>query len=314
MKQRSWIPSSAAALRHFLVSALVLSVFFSAVPASGEAPQYLENQWNYVDMSMDISRGIPEDVIGRLARIRENGVLTVATSPYYAPQEFIDPSREGQECYVGADMELARLIALRMGVRLEIVPMEFTEVISSVAEGGYDLAISALSYTYGRSAILELSKGYYYTDEQTASGLLIRGEDSDTILSLDDLARRDIVAQSGSLQETLAAENITLYHKFRRLPSAEDVYTAVMTGEADAGIVDIGIARTYLESNPDCGLIIVPDIIFPMQSQYAGDRVAAPKGEIQLICFVNGVIDEVLASGQYKKWFEEYARYNASET
>ena len=43
-----------------------------------------------------------------------------------------------------------------------------------------------------------------------------------------------------------------------------------------------------------------------MEEAFRGDRIAAKKGEIQLICFVNGVIDEVLESGQYEEWLEIY--------
>ena len=93
----------------------------------GEAEsQYLENAWNFVDASMDVSAGIPADARGVLADIREAGVLRVATEPYFPPQEFIDPDLEGQDSYVGADMALARLIASRMGVALQIVPMDFS--------------------------------------------------------------------------------------------------------------------------------------------------------------------------------------------
>ena len=43
-----------------------------------------------------------------------------------------------------------------------------------------------------------------------------------------------------------------------------------------------------------------------------GDRIAAREGEGRLIAFVNGVIDEVLASGAYMEWYEEAAaRANA---
>ncbi len=299
--------------RRLLALAAALLLLCSACASAEEEQQYIENAWNYVDGSMDVSAGIPEAATGRLARIRSLGKLTVATSPYYAPQEFIDESKAGQERFAGADMELARLIAQRMGVELEIVPMAFTEVISSVADGEYDLAISALSFTSGRSVILEMSKGYYYTDEQTASGLVIRAEDAERIRSADDLAQCDIVAQRGSLQETMAAENIAAYRKFRRLPSVEDVYEAVQEGRADAGIVDLGIARTHIGNEPDCGLAIVPDTSFLLKPQYTGDRVAAQKGEIELIYFVNGVIDEVLASGRYKEWFETYAQYYAAQ-
>lgn len=38
-------------------------------------------------------------------------------------------------------------IADKLGVELKIVPLEFAAVLSSVTEGKYDLAISALAYT-----------------------------------------------------------------------------------------------------------------------------------------------------------------------
>lgn len=294
---------------------LLLCLAAIAVLAAGglaeEAPQYIENEWNYVDGSMDVSGGIPENAGGRLFRIRESGKLTVATEPYFPPQEFIDDTREGQARFVGADMELARLIAERMGVELEIVPLEFAEVLSSVAEGEYDLAITALSFTSGRSTVLEMSKGYYFSAEPASSGLLIREERAEDIRSIEDTAGLDIAAMSGSVQETMAAEGITQYRQFRRLTSDSDVYRAVMEGTTDIGVVDLENARAYIENHPGCGLAIVPDVYFSLLPQYQGDRVAAKKGELELIYFVNGVIDEVLESGQYDRWFDEYARLEA---
>ena len=274
---------------------------------------YIENEWNYVDGSMDVSKGIPEDASGRLAMIRDSGKLTVATEPYYPPQEFIDETQTGQARFIGADMELARLIARRMGVELEIVPLEFTEVLSQVANGKYDLAISALSFTSARAAVLEMSKGYYFTNEPASTGILIREKDADVIRGVDDLAERDLAAQSGSLQETMAVESIAFYRMFRRLSSVNAVYAAVENGNVDAGIVDLKNAHAYIENHPGCGLTIVPDVYFSLQPQYQGDRIAAEKGEIELMYFVNGVIDEVLESGQYDKWFDEFAEYAAAQ-
>ena len=295
------------ALTALLLAAIVLPC------VAEEAQIFIENEWNFVDGSMDVSNGIPEDTVGRLARIRAAGKLTVATEPYFPPQEFIDDTLEGQARFVGADMELARLIAERMGVELEIVPLEFTEVLSSVADGKYDLAVSALSFTSGRAAVLEMSKGYYFSSEAASCGLVIREENSESIQSVEDLAERDIVAQSGSLQESMAAESIPFYRKFRRLSTVNDVYEAVAAGREDAGVVDLENARGYIDSHPGCGLVIVPNVFFALAPQYEGDRVAAPKGEIELIYFVNGVIDEVLESGAYDRWFEQYARYETVE-
>lgn len=296
--------------------AVLLAALMALMPlgmAEEEAPMYVRNEWNYVDGSMDVSGGIPEDATGRLGRIRALGRLTVATEPYFPPQEFIDESKTGQERFVGADMELARLIAERLGVELQIVPLEFTDVLSGVADGKYDLAISALSFTSGRAAVMEMSKGYYFTHEPASSGLVIREADAEKIRSVEDLSARDIVAQSGSLQESMAVENIPFYRKFRRLPAVNEVYATVMADKADAAILDVENARAYINNHPGCGLMIVPDVYFDLQPQFEGDRVAAPKGELELMYFVNGVIDEVVASGQYDRWFEDYARYDAAQ-
>lgn len=269
--------------------------------------RYRENQWNYVDESMDISGGIPEDAGGTLARIRKNGKLTVATEPFFAPYEFIDPKLLGQDQYAGADMELARLIAKRMGVELEIVPLEFTEVLSSISAGKYDLAVSGLSYTPGRASVMEMSKGYHFSTGDAEVGLMIRSEDADEICSIDDLQDKDLIAQSGSLQELLVAQNVVLYRQFMRVPSVQDVYDALESGRADAAGVDINSARMYIENNPDCGLTLIEGIEFRLEEQFQGDRIAGVKDDLELMYFVNGVIDEVLASGQYEEWFDEAA-------
>ncbi|MBQ9009547.1 MAG: amino acid ABC transporter substrate-binding protein [Clostridia bacterium] len=288
----------------------VLLLLFALLPVGmAEEMQFMENEYNFVDGSMDVSGGIPETVDESLRRIRDSGVLRVATEPYFAPQEFIDPSLEGQDQYVGADIELAKRIAERMGVRLEIVPMEFTEVLPAVADGLCDLAISGLAFTPGRASQVELSKGYHYTTENTGSRLLIREEDRDAITCVEDLAKRKIAAQRGSLQETLMADNVPEYQEFRRLSTSEEVYEALRTGAVDAIAVDYENVLAYIEANPDCGLMVVPGIEFVLEPQFDGDRVAGKKDCLVLMYFVNGVIDEVLLDGTYQKWFDEYSVY-----
>lgn len=299
MKRSGTISRSALAL------CLALALAACCAAAEDAGSPYTENEWNYVDGSIDVSGGIPEDAEGVLWSIREAGVLRVATEPYFPPQEFIDPEKGGQESYVGSDMEMARRIAQRMGVELEIVPMDFTEVLDAVASGSCDLAISALSFTPGRAAQVTMSKGYYFSEQGAGGGLLIRAEDADAIKGVEDLAGRDIVAQSLSLQEVLMSENVQHYHQYRRLPQIKDVYDAVAGGLADAAMVDVGSAESYIAANPNCGLMLVPGAFFSLGEQYEGDRVAARKGEVQLMYFVNGVIDELLASGEYDAWYEE---------
>ena len=292
------------------ISVLCLSLLI--MPTLAEETVFVENEWGFVDQSIDISHGIPEDASGVLDRIRRNGVLRVATEPYFAPQEFIDPEKEGQNQFVGADMKLAALIADRMGVRLDVIPMDFTDVLPALAEDKCDLTVSAIAFTPGRAGAYTLSKGYYFTESEASTTMMIREADKESITSLEDLSKKILAAQSTSLQESLAIRHVNQYAEFRRLSSVQDVYDAIKNGTADAGFVDMETAQNYIKNNPGSGLMLVSSVQFALEEQDLGDRICAKKGELQLICFVNGVIDEVIADGSYDRWIEE-AQKRAAE-
>lgn len=291
----------------FLLLAVVIlsAAVGTAVLAEETEEQYIKNEWNFVDGSMDVSQGIPDNASGVLANIRDARTLRVATDPYFPPQEFIDPAKVGQNRFAGSDIKLAQLIADRMGVTLEIIPMDFTEVLPSLNDNICDLAISALAFVPARASAYELSKGYYFSEDNAGSGILIRAEDSERLKSIEDFSDKVIAAERSSLQESLMAENFPKYKEFIRFGSLQEAYTALKKGKVDAVMVDSETAQNYIEKDPEKGLMLIPDISFTLEEQFKGDRIAAKKGQIQLIYFVNGVIDEVVESGQYMEWYRE---------
>ena len=288
-----------------LAAVCMLCVF--AAWAEDMSGEYVENEWNYVDQSMDVSQGIPENAVGVLARIREAGVLRVAIEPYFPPQEFMDESLPEGEQIVGPDVELARLIAEKMGVELRLVPMDFSLVLPSVNDGDCDLVVSALMYTPGRAVTNTFSKGYYYGDDDSTVGILVQTKNLESIKAFSDLWDKIIVAQSGSLHEAIAAEKIVDYHEFRRMNTIQEVYLAVANSWADAAVVNVAAAKAYIATHPQ--LALVPDLQLQIAKEMQGDRIAAKKGEVELIAFVNGVIDEVLADGRYIEWMKTYEEY-----
>lgn len=248
----------------------------------------------------------------RLEEIKARGYLEVATEPYFAPNEFIDPSKEGDDRYVGADMELAHYIADALGVECRIIPLDFTAVLSSVTEGKYDMAISALAYTPARAEAMELSKGYYYDEETVWYGLLVREEDLDEIQSAEGLGDKVIVVQSGSLQEMFAQEQVPAYKEMKRVSATTDGFLMVQENKADACITAGATAELYLEANPDCGMAIVPDFRFVVDESTQGTRIGMKKGETELLEEVNRIIDQMTEEGLYEEWYEEYSQYAAS--
>ena len=248
---------------------------------------------------------------GKLKEILDRGYLTVATEPYFAPNEFIDPSKQGDEQYVGSDIELAKYIAEKLGVECRIVPLEFSAVLSSVQEGKYDLAISCLAYTPAREEAINLSKGYYFSKTSKGHGLVIREEDKETIKGPDDLADKVVVVQSGSLQEALFNEQVKKCRELKRVSATTDGYLMVQEGKADAIIAALGNAELYMEANSGSGLYAVEGFQFELGEKYDGTRIGIKKGETALTTVINEIIDGILESGEYEAWYEEYKEYAA---
>lgn len=243
----------------------------------------------------------------RLEEIKARGVLTVATEPYFAPNEFIDPSKEGDEQYVGADIELAKYIADSLGVQLQIVPLEFTAVLSSVAEGKYDLAISALAYKPDRAEAMNLSKGYYFDEDTEGYGMLSRAEDVDKYPTAESMKDAVIVVQAGSLQQDYVMEQIPECKEIKYVSSMTDAFLMVQENKADLAACFIGNGRLYAQANPDVN--VVNGFKFVENKEWGGTRIGMMKGEDELTDAINAIIDEVIASGIYAQWYDEYAAY-----
>ena len=250
----------------------------------------------------------------RLEDILARGYVTVATEPYFAPEEFIDPSKEGDDKYVGADIELAKLIAEKLGVECRIVPLDFTTVLSSVTEGKYDLAISALAYKPDRAENMNLSDAYYTgsDDDDNSYGFAMAEGLEGTVTDITGLADKVVVVQQGSLQQFLWEQSGASCAELKYVSSTNDAFMMVSEGKADAVVTATAFARLYIEANKGCGIVMCEDFRFSVDDKYTGMIIGMQKGEDELTARINEIIAEVVASGVYAEWITEYKAYAAS--
>lgn len=102
----------------------------------------------------------PASPSNALEQIKADGVLSVALSPDFAPMEFVDSSKSGQEQYVGFDVTLAKYIADYIGVELNVEPMSFNACQTAVYTASVPMSISGYSWTEERAENYELSDYY----------------------------------------------------------------------------------------------------------------------------------------------------------
>lgn len=242
----------------------------------------------------------------RLSDIQERGYIELATEPYFAPMEFIDASKSGDEQYVGLDIEIAKVIAERLGVELRIVPLEFSAVLAGVVDGKYDMAISAIAYSPARAEAMRLSNGYRFSD--TGYGFIVREEDADKYNTIEDLKDAVVVTQSGSVQEAIYYQYVNGNCKEFKLTSAmTDAYLAVAENKADVCICSCASAQLYADAN---GGLAVTEFRFEVDEEMNGTVIGMPMdGTESLMEIVNEVIAELRESGQIDTWYDEYSEY-----
>ena len=115
------------------------------------------------------------------------GVLTVATSPDFAPMEFTDPTKQGQDMYVGFDVTLAKYIAESMGLELQIMPMSFDACQTAVYAGTVDMTISGFSWTEERAQNYNTSNYYHAGDNEDEQVLITLASNGDKFATADAL-------------------------------------------------------------------------------------------------------------------------------
>ena len=239
----------------------------------------------------------------RLAQIKEKGYIELCTEPYFAPFEYVDPTKTGDDQYQGMDMEVAKYIADKLGVDLKITALDFTAVLAGVADGKYDFAISAIAYSPERAEAMRLSDVYYATN--TGYGFIVRSEDVGKYIDIDSLKDAVVITQSGSVQEALYNQYVNgACKEFKLVANMTDGYLAVSEGKADVCICSTASASLYAQAN---GGLAIPDFRFEVDPNMNGVCVAMPtEGTESLAELINQCIAELNESGKPEEWYSQY--------
>lgn len=251
----------------------------------------------------------PAESQGVLDQIKADGVLYVTLSPDFAPMEFVDSSKDGQEQYVGFDVTLAKYIADYIGVDLVIEPMSFDACQTAVYTGSVPMSISGYSWTEERGENYEISDYYYAGDNETEQVILIKKTDADKYASAEDFSGVDVGAQNASLQMNLLTS---------QLPDANPITIGdlgvgvleLQNGSIEALAVAKGNAEMILDSNPD--LMICP-WEFEVAAEYEANVILITKGETALLNIVNEALAKAYADGLYGTWYEDAVALAKSE-
>lgn len=230
-----------------------------------------------------------------------NKVLKVSLSPDFSPMEFVDPTKTGQDQFVGFDVSLAKYIAQELDMELQIMPMDFDACQAAVATGTVDMSISGFSWTEDREAKYNLSDYYHAGENETEQVLIVLKENAGKYTTVESLKGLKIGAQGASLQEQLVKDQLP---DCTMMPYT-DINTGLLMlkkGDFDAMAVAIGNANALIANNPDVGM---SGFQFEVDEKMTNNLILLKKGNDELTKKVNEILAKARAAGLYEIWYEE---------
>jgi polar amino acid transport system substrate-binding protein len=218
--------------------------------------------------------------------IRARGELVVGTEAEFFPFEYATPSGE----YGGFDMDLARMLAEELGVKLRVENMRFDGLIPALLAGKIDMILSGMTATPKRAETISFSEPYF----ETGLCLLLNRETTGDVTSVDDLndAKWRIAVKLGTTGDKATQE---------RLPKAKrtsfnkeaDCAQEVATGRADAFVYDqLSVAKHHQENPETTRAILTP---FTKEPYAAGFR----QEDVELREFVSAFLRKIKGDGRY---------------
>ena len=224
-----------------------------------------------------------------LAEIKSSGVLKVATSADFEPFNF---TRGGPP--VGFEVEVAELVARRLGVRVQWVVRPFDGLLRDLGarRDEIDVVIASHAVTSTRQQLVDFAAPHYCT-----GGVILTRAGGPTTSKA--LAGKNLGAEAGS----------TYFGFLRKLPFRKtlQVYTssqaalqAVATGQVDAIATDrfaaLEATRTYSKAK-----LVVGETLWKEQV-----AMAVAKGNAGLRQAVNAALKGAVQDGSYAKLSQKY--------
>lgn len=226
----------------------------------------------------------------KLAQIKKNGYITIATEGEWAPWTYHDESGE----LVGFEVEVGKEIAAYLGVEAKFEETAWDSILAGVESGRFDIACNGVGYTEERAESYTFSDPYVYT----RTVLVVRGDNTD-ITGFEDLEGKTTANTASS---TYAAIGEEYGATVTPVDSLLETIELVLEGRVDATINAEVSYFDYIKEHPDANVKVIatldPDLVcYPVQK---GDST------VTLIKEINACLKQLRENGRLAEISEKY--------
>lgn len=269
------------------ISSILLFIIFAFIISCGGGNKAADN-------TAGNNAAAEED--NSLQKVKDAGKLVLGLDDTFAPMGFRDENGE----VVGFDIDLAREVANRLGVALEIKPIEWSSSILSLNKGDVDVLWNGVTINEARKQQINFSKPYLNNKL-----VIVKAVDDNTINSKDDLSGKVLGVQVGSNDEALTADPSSKNAKeIRRYDVNVNAFLDLQAKRIDAVVID-EVAAQYYIAEKKAPFVVVENS--PLTEELYG--IGFRKSDAKLLAEVDKILDEMRADGTAakisEKWFDK---------
>jgi len=233
--------------------------------------------------------------VSTLSRITQRGELVLGTSGNMPPMT--QALADGK--VVGFDIDMARLMASGMNVKLNIKVLPFDQLLPALERGDVDVVISNLTMTPERN-LHAAFVGPYMTSGKcviTRHAELARAEEAKDI----DVPETRLAALAGStsadfVRTLLPRATLTL------VQSNEEGVELISDNKVDGMMADYPICLSILQRHPDAGFVSLMSLL-----NYEPIGIAVPAQDTLFINWTENFLQRLQGVGLFdelsKRWF-----------
>jgi polar amino acid transport system substrate-binding protein len=231
---------------------------------------------------------------GMIDDIRSRGTIRIGVSLGGEPIGF----RDAQNNPVGYDVDVATLLAQKIGVPVEFVDVSGDARISMLVSGQIDVAVANTSATLERAKTVDFSIPY------NRAGLRVIVQKDAGIKDLKDLAGKKVVVGRGTTGESFLKSAVPDAQLVYVDQFAPDGVLQLQQKRVDAAIEDSSLLDYLATKNP---------ALVTLAGLYSNDPIgiAVAKGDPEFVRWLDMFVSDYIQSGaytaNYKKWWGQEA-------
>jgi polar amino acid transport system substrate-binding protein len=248
----------------------------------------------------DISEGVQPDpaAVALLpASYKEKGELTVAMDLHYPPTTFL---ADDNKTPIGLNPDIARLVAKKLGLKLNFVNTSFDTIIPGIEGGRYDFTATSMSPTPERLKVLDMID--YFN-----GGVSVAVAAGNPLgLSNDNLCGKNIAVTKGSNAQLKHLPNVSEWTCTSQgkpaingitLPNVQEALTQLASKRVDGVFYDTPALVWAATQQPNAIEVLTPQVDTRTEHIVT---VALKKGS-PLTPALQAAVQSVLDSPEYQK-------------